>query len=280
MITAHYDPKPSFIVQRFKFYNRIRATGESIAAFVASLCKIAEHCQYKDTLKDMLRDCLVCGVNHKGTQRKLLAEKNLTYEKALEITLTMETAEKGTEDLKAHDMMVAPKDIHYTPLSKSKQHYKAGTSKTQSTVTCYRCLGEHLTNACKFCTAECHLCKKVGHIAKACKSKQKNKKGNNLTPRHIIMRRKMMKPLHLQNTTEIQRPHMACLHLKAAAQTLLWFKLTSTRFLVRWKLTLVHHCLSSTKLPMTESVAEATLMLCRKQMCISRHIQERLCASW
>lgn len=30
MITAHYDPKPSFIVQ---FYNRTRAAGESIAAF-------------------------------------------------------------------------------------------------------------------------------------------------------------------------------------------------------------------------------------------------------
>ena len=83
IISAHYDPKPSFIVQRFKFYNRVRAPGESIAAFVASLRKIAEHCEYKDTLKDMLRDRLVCGVNHEGIQRKLLAEKTLTYDKAL-----------------------------------------------------------------------------------------------------------------------------------------------------------------------------------------------------
>ena len=37
IITAHYDPKPSFIVQRFKFYNRTRAAGEPIAAFVAAL---------------------------------------------------------------------------------------------------------------------------------------------------------------------------------------------------------------------------------------------------
>ena len=56
IITAHYDPKPSFIVQRFKFYNRTRAAGESIATFLAALRKIAEHCEYKDTLKDMLRD--------------------------------------------------------------------------------------------------------------------------------------------------------------------------------------------------------------------------------
>ena len=80
-------------MQHFKFYNRVRAPGESIAAFVASLHKIAEHCEYKDTLKVMLGDQLVCGVNHDGIQQKLLAEKNLTYDKALEIPLTMEIAE-------------------------------------------------------------------------------------------------------------------------------------------------------------------------------------------
>ena len=101
IISTHYDSKPSFIVQSFKFYNRVRAPGESIAAFVASLHKIAEHCEYKDTLKDMLRDRLVCEVNHDSIQRKLLAEKNLMYDKALKIALTMETAEQGTKDLKA-----------------------------------------------------------------------------------------------------------------------------------------------------------------------------------
>ena len=73
---------------------------------------------------------------------------------------------------------MAFKDIHYTPLQKLKQHSTTGRSKTRSTVTCYRCLGDHLANACKFRTTECYLCKKlkVGHIAKACKSKQKGKK--------------------------------------------------------------------------------------------------------
>ena len=113
IISAHYDRKPSFIVQRFKFYNRTRAPGETIAAFVASLRKIAEHCEYRNTLKDILRGRLVCGVNHEGIQRKLLAEKNLTYEKALEIALTMETAEKGSKDLKTSEKSNTPGDLHY-----------------------------------------------------------------------------------------------------------------------------------------------------------------------
>jgi len=64
--------------------------------------KYSRNCEYKETLKDILRDRPVCGVNHEGIQHKLLAEKNLPYEKALEIALTMETAEKGTKDLKAN----------------------------------------------------------------------------------------------------------------------------------------------------------------------------------
>jgi len=185
IITAHYDPKPSFIVQCFKFYNKTRETGETIAAF-CFITKDSGTCEYKDTLKDMLRDRLVCGVNHEGIQRKLLAEKNLTYEKASEIALTMETVEKGTKDLKANDTIVAQKEIHYTPIQKSKQRVATGRSKSQSAGKCYRCLGDHLANACKFRTAECYLCKKVRHIAKACKSKQKVKKSQqvNLKSNH------------------------------------------------------------------------------------------------
>ena len=49
-----------------------------LSPFVASLHQIAEHCEYRETLKDMIRDCLVCEINHEGIQKKLLAEKNLT----------------------------------------------------------------------------------------------------------------------------------------------------------------------------------------------------------
>ena len=37
VLSEHYDPAPSSIVQRFKFYNRVREEGESIANYVAAL---------------------------------------------------------------------------------------------------------------------------------------------------------------------------------------------------------------------------------------------------
>ena len=76
LLSDHYDPAPSSIVQRYKFYNRVRAEGESIANFVAALREIAKYCDYGDTLNIMLRDRLVCGVNYQAIHKRLLAEKN------------------------------------------------------------------------------------------------------------------------------------------------------------------------------------------------------------
>ena len=53
------DPKPSIIVQAC-----VREADESVVTYVAALCQIAEYYDYKDSLQDMLRDQLVCGVNH------------------------------------------------------------------------------------------------------------------------------------------------------------------------------------------------------------------------
>ena len=63
IIKNHFVPKPSVIVQRYKFHIRVRQTGESISTFVAELRALSEHYEFGNTLEEMLRDRLVCGVN-------------------------------------------------------------------------------------------------------------------------------------------------------------------------------------------------------------------------
>ncbi len=99
-VKEHLEPKPSSIVQRYKSNSRVRDRAESVASYPAALRELAEYCEYGDRLLEMLRDRLVCGVNHEGIQCRLLAEKALTYEKAREIALAVEAAERGTKDLK------------------------------------------------------------------------------------------------------------------------------------------------------------------------------------
>ena len=81
VLKLHYNPKPSVIVQGFHCNSQFRAPGESIASYIAALRELALHCKYGNKLTEMLKDCLVCGVIHKGIQRNLLAQENLTYEK-------------------------------------------------------------------------------------------------------------------------------------------------------------------------------------------------------
>ena len=63
LVSNHHNPKPSAIMQRFKFNCRIRGSNESVAEYVTSLRQLAEHCEYGTFLDDMLRDRIVCGIN-------------------------------------------------------------------------------------------------------------------------------------------------------------------------------------------------------------------------
>ena len=94
---AHFNPKPSPIVKRYEFNTRRQGENEAVATYVAELRKIAEFCDYGAVLSDMLRDRLVCGIHNRAVQRRLLQEPSLTYDKALEIALSSEAAEKDSK---------------------------------------------------------------------------------------------------------------------------------------------------------------------------------------
>lgn len=101
LLKNHFNPKPSEIVQRFKFDSRMRRPTESVAEYVAELRKLAQDCNYGETLPQMLRDRLGCGINDDRIQRRLLSETNLTFESALSLAQAMESANKNVQDLQA-----------------------------------------------------------------------------------------------------------------------------------------------------------------------------------
>ena len=78
LVQEHFKPKPSVIVERFKFNTRGQQQGETISVFLAELRRLSENCEFGATLDEMLRDRLVCGASDDKIQRRLLAEPNLT----------------------------------------------------------------------------------------------------------------------------------------------------------------------------------------------------------
>ncbi|XP_061883310.1 uncharacterized protein K02A2.6-like isoform X1 [Entelurus aequoreus] len=170
LVGNHHNPKPSVIVQRFKFHSYFRRQGQSVANFVAELRQLSEHCDFGAVLDDMLRDRLVCGINNDATQRRLLGETPpLTFKKALEISQGMEMAANNAKDIQKGHGGAQTAAVH---------HVRRETGKHERKVECFRCGGGHYANDCKFKDVVCHACNKKGHLAKKCRSsKGKGKPG-------------------------------------------------------------------------------------------------------
>lgn len=130
LVKRHQCPEPSVIVQRFHLNSRFRKQEESVADYVAALRHLTEHCKFRDDLlTEMLRDRLVCGINHEPLQHRLLSEADLTFKKALDIAVSMETAASDAQHLQKATPTPTETVVH------AVQHYNANVTGK----LCYQC---------------------------------------------------------------------------------------------------------------------------------------------
>ena len=174
LLSAHFNPPPSEIVQRFKFHSRVREPGESVATFVSELRSLAEHCNFQSTLEDMLRDRIVCGINDHAIQQRLLGEEKLTFEKAMSTAQAMETAARNAKELR-NTPGTAGRPSH----SNIPQVHKVSKPAKQKAMgqCCHRCgKAGHTAPNCRFKDSKCYQCGKKGHLRSVCRSKQDGKR--------------------------------------------------------------------------------------------------------
>ena len=123
---------------------------------MSELRTLAEHCHFGGMLNKMLRDRLVCGVNDKAIQRRLLLETDVTLENIEKVARTIEAAAQITHALNnASDLPCKSDCVHHTA------DRRPGVNKR----SCYRCGSkDHTAPDCKFKQAKCHGCGKMGHL--------------------------------------------------------------------------------------------------------------------
>ena len=168
LVKNHVQPKPSEIVQRYKFHSCFRSKDQSNSDYVAHLRHLSFDCNFGDTLDAMLRDRFVCGVNDERIERRLLAEKELAFEKALTNAKLMEQATKNVSDLQ--------KEGNVNVVKSGRTFQQKGETRREQK-ECWRCGGKnHGPSECYFKDAECYNCHGKGHVTKRMPETKTNEK--------------------------------------------------------------------------------------------------------
>ena len=152
VLTEHYSPQPPEVMQRFRFNSRSRKEGESVAAYVAELRRLAEFCNFETTLDKMLRDRLVWGIKGDSIQKKLFQEKDLTFQRALAIAQGSEAADRNLREMKApqQELNSNSKGVTVKLCTVHKVSRRNSNTKDMG-VTCHRCgTTSHLATVCRF----------------------------------------------------------------------------------------------------------------------------------
>ena len=100
VLSNHFEPEDSVIMERFRFHSYCRVDGESVVQFLAHLRCLAKRCSFpSDTLEDNLRDRFVCGIGDSRLQTRLLSQPDLTLASAVSTARAFESADAQAKEI-------------------------------------------------------------------------------------------------------------------------------------------------------------------------------------
>ena len=174
----HCRPPCFIATERAKFHTMARKTDEDIRSFTFQLQKQASKCAFETALNSQLLDRLIAGINKPDLQRRLLLSENLTYVKAKDMCVKYFDTEAAVQAPATENCVLAmhrknsqirQKQNNTKSSNYAKREY-SNSSTTKIQGSCQSCGGSHLRQTCKFRSAQCHSCKKLGHIKRVCNS--------------------------------------------------------------------------------------------------------------
>ena len=165
-----------------------QAVGQTLEDFRRTLNKLSKDCNFKAVTAaqyklEMIRDAFINGLSSNDTRRRLLEEKDLTFDKAFELAVTYSDARTDAQHFESR--VVQPSepvnainaDILNNPHDYSNNNDEVVASSTNVSSKCYFCgsAAKHVRRTCRARGDNCNSCGKRGHWAAAC---PKEKKGS------------------------------------------------------------------------------------------------------
>ena len=181
----------SEIYARHKLATAKQAAGQSLEDFRRTLNKLSKDCNFKAVSAaqyklEMIRDAFINGLLLHDIRRRLLEEKDLTFDRAFELAVTYSDAKTDAQHFEL-DVSQPSNPIHAITSNnaldtrESTDHFSQedvlAMSSLSTSSACYFCGSKfkHNRRNCKARDDICNNCGIKGHWAKACKSPPKGK---------------------------------------------------------------------------------------------------------
>ncbi|XP_068206283.1 uncharacterized protein [Palaemon carinicauda] len=164
---SHLRGQRNVIVDRREFYLRKQETGESFDDFLCGIREIAAFCDFCSSCMDnRLRDRIVVGTGDEQALKRMLEEKDLNLQKAVDICRASESANENSATIRG----MIPDNI--SKVSRYKRDYKKAPNSLYKKERCFRCGRDRHSdmNVCKARDKKCSQCGKIGHFAAVCRS--------------------------------------------------------------------------------------------------------------
>ena len=153
-----YAPKMNRTLERHKFFTREQNLGESIDDYVNELKTRSRDCEFGTLRDSLIADRIVCGIRETKVRERLLREKKLELQTAIDI---VKTSELATAELRK--MMINR--------SESADNNKIDEIKKTRHLKCRYCGREHefKKRLCPAYGKECSTCNRPNHFAVCCR---------------------------------------------------------------------------------------------------------------
>lgn len=204
-------PRKNIVYERYRFGSRNQKEGEPFDAFLMEIKKLARNCSFTDE-PDMIRDRIVIGIIDSKLRSRLLEEKDLTMDKAIDKARASEATKEQTETMNKSSAAINEISTHakpnqtttnYAPKAHGRQnnnkhrqnaHTQNSThnqqqqrqrntnnsggnnNKSYNTVkeinNCTRCGKTHKVRECPAFGKKCNSCAKLNHFSSMCKQRK------------------------------------------------------------------------------------------------------------
>ena len=182
--TDYFEPQKNVTYERHKFNTRTQMQGEHFDIFVTDLKKKAQTCEFGNLGDSLIKDRIVVGIIEDSTRARLLREKNLTLQRAIEICRAAEISKSQIGDMAAGVQSTTTVNALYKQKSKGKRGMPTNAATRQSTFnnpdperrSCKYCGRQHERGQCPAYGKTYGNCGKQNHFEKVCMSRPQDAK--------------------------------------------------------------------------------------------------------